>query len=156
MCETSDHRRVLAFKSGTTRICHRGEKVLHPKVGGVDDYNIKQLSPAILEKEGLLLDSRQRDNSPHVSIHRGPSVNLRTASRTPTKRLAKKMAYQPRYTNLLNKRITILRFAQPTAAAMASASSCLLSQTFLTWESILLPILIEELALLSCKTALLS
>ena len=30
--EISDHRRVLAFKSGTTRICHRGEKVMHAKV----------------------------------------------------------------------------------------------------------------------------
>lgn len=62
------------------------------QLGGVDSYNIKQLSPATLEKEGLLLDSRQRGNSADVSPHRGPSVNLRTASHKPKRRLTKKMA----------------------------------------------------------------
>ncbi|KAH7227066.1 uncharacterized protein BKA55DRAFT_584044 [Fusarium redolens] len=37
---------------------------------------------------------RQRGNSADVSTQRGPSVNLRTASHKPKKRLTKKMAYK--------------------------------------------------------------
>ncbi|WJG35676.1 uncharacterized protein FOBCDRAFT_227363 [Fusarium oxysporum Fo47] len=54
---------------------------------GVDSYNIKQPSPATLERESLL-NSRQRGNSADVSTQRGPSVNLRTASHKPKKRLS--------------------------------------------------------------------
>ncbi|RFN42595.1 allergen fus c 3 [Fusarium flagelliforme] len=82
--------------------------------GGVDSYNIKQLSPVTPEKESLL-DSRQRGNGADISTQRGPSANLRTASHKPKKRLTKNVAYkkppssetlkQPRQShNLVEKR----------------------------------------------------
>jgi len=64
--------------------------------GGVDSYNIKQLSPVTPEKESLL-DSRQRGNGAAISNQRGPSANLRTASHKPKKpkrRLTKNVAYK--------------------------------------------------------------
>lgn len=62
------------------------------QVGEVDSYNIKQPSPATLERESLL-NSRHRDNRADSSTKIGPSVNLRTASHKSKKRLTKNMAY---------------------------------------------------------------
>jgi hypothetical protein len=63
------------------------------QLGGVDNYNIKQPSPATLKRESQL-NSRQRGDSADVSTQSGPNVNLRTASHKPKKRLTKKMAYK--------------------------------------------------------------
>ncbi|KAM0347265.1 hypothetical protein ACHAP4_011421 [Fusarium culmorum] len=82
--------------------------------GGLDSYNIKQLSSVTPKKESLL-DSRQRGNGADISTKRGPSANLRTASHKPKKRLIKNVAYkkppssetlkQPRQShNLVEKR----------------------------------------------------
>ncbi|KAH7205281.1 hypothetical protein BKA60DRAFT_579179 [Fusarium oxysporum] len=54
--------------------------------GGVDSYNIKQLSPVTPEKESLL-DSRQRGNGAAISNQRGPTEK-------PKRRLTKNVAYK--------------------------------------------------------------
>ncbi|EXA28641.1 hypothetical protein BFJ63_vAg17470 [Fusarium oxysporum f. sp. narcissi] len=75
-------------------ICPANLYQFSDQVGEVDSYNIKQLSAATLEKEELLLDSRQHGDSADINPQRDPSVNLRTASHKPKKRLTKKMAYK--------------------------------------------------------------